>query len=485
MNSVRSLTVFVVAVLSLAVGCGEQDAASGPSGALIAPASAAVFVSIRTDSGSNQWQQAEDLIAKFPDGRRAIDSILSELSDKGVDFEQDLQPALGPETDIVGLDLSGEGEFVGLTQPEDTQKLKDVLAKVDTKTVTREVDGWTAFSDSESALDHFQSAREGGTLEGSSDYQDAVGQVNEDALALVYVNGSALQKELPANGGVPPQAFDSVFGGKVPSMAISLAAQEDGAKVEGAALLTDENLAVAPDNFKAGLPDEVPGGALVYVGFNNLEQALSAYRDALAEADPDVDRDIARIEAEVGVSLEEDVFPLFAGEAALYVRPGFLIPEVTLVTQVDDEQAAVATVDKIVKALAEYLPAVQHVNEVQIDGIDAKEVAVSPPVSVYYAAFDGHLVVTTSRDGIAQLRQDGDRLADDSSFKDALEQAGTPDETAGFAYVNLHDAIPYVLNYVGTVPEEVRRNIEPLESLVLYSSKDGNTLKFAGFLGVD
>ena len=109
MNSVRSLTIFVVAFLALAVGCGEQNAASGPAGASIAPASAAVFVSIRTDSGSEQWQQAEDLIAKFPDGRRAIDSILSELSDKGVDFEQDLQPALGPETDIVGLDLSGEG----------------------------------------------------------------------------------------------------------------------------------------------------------------------------------------------------------------------------------------------------------------------------------------------------------------------------------------------------------------------------------------
>ena len=136
MNSVRSLTVFVVAVLSLAVGCGEQDAASGPSGALIAPASAAVFVSIRTDSGSDQWQQAEDLIAKFPDGRRAIDSILSELSGKGLDFRQDVEPALGPETDIVGLDLSGDGEFVGLTQPEDTQKLKDVLAQVDTKMVT-------------------------------------------------------------------------------------------------------------------------------------------------------------------------------------------------------------------------------------------------------------------------------------------------------------------------------------------------------------
>jgi hypothetical protein len=485
MNSVRTLTVLVLALLSLAVGCGEQGAASGPAGASIAPASAAFFVSIRTDSGSDQWQQAEDLIAKFPDGQRAVDSFLEELSGKGIDFQGDLQPALGPETDIVGLDLSGEGEFVGLTQPDDVQKLKDVLAKLDATVVTRDVDGWTAFAETEAALDQFEAARDDGSLEGSSDYQDALAQVNEDALALVYVNGSAVQDQMPTEPGVPPEALDSLFGGKVPSMAFSLAAQEDGAKVEGAALLADENLAIAPENFKAELPDEIPGGALVYLGFNDLEQALSAYRDALAEADPDVDRDIARIEAELGVSLEEDVFPLFADEAALYVRPGLLIPEVTLITHVEDEQAAMTTVDKVVAALAEYVPAAQQVNEVEIDGIQAKEVAVSPPISVYYAAFDGHLVVTTSRDGIAQLRQDDDRLADDSAFNDALEQAGVPEETAGFAYVNLHEAIPYVLNYVGTIPDEVRRNIEPLESLVLYSSKDGRTLKFAGFLGVD
>jgi Protein of unknown function (DUF3352) len=485
MNDMRALGVLVVAFLVLAVGCGEQNARSGPAGASVAPANAALFVSIRTDSDSEQWQRAGDLLAKFPDGRRAVESVLRGLSDKGVDFATELKPALGPETDIVGLDLSGAGEFVGLTQPDDVQKLNDVLARLDAKMVTREVDGWTAFAESETALDHFESARDGGTLDGSADYQDASGQVNEDALAVVYVNGSAVQKDIPTNQGVRPAAVDSLFGGKVPSMVFSLAAEDNGAKVEGAAILADENLALAPDNFTAELPDEVPGGAFVYVSFNNLEKALSAYRDALAEADPNVDRDIARIEAEVGVSLEEDVFPLFAGEAALYVRPGFLIPEVTLITQVEDEQAAMTTVDKVVAALGEYLPAAQHVNDVEIDGIAAKEVAVSPPVSVYYAAFDGHLVLTTSRDGISQLRQDGDRLADDTDFKAALEQAGMPDETAGFAYVNLHDAIPLVLNYVGTVPDEVRRNIEPLQSLVLYGSRDGRTLKFAGFLGVD
>jgi len=31
----------------------------------------------------------------------------------------------------------------------------------------------------------------------------------------------------------------------------------------------------------------------------------------------------------------------------------------------------------------------------------------------------------------------------------------------------------------------VRANLEPLDHLVLYGSKDGRTLKFSGFLGVD
>jgi Protein of unknown function (DUF3352) len=240
-----------------------------------------------------------------------------------------------------------------------------------------------------------------------------------------------------------------------------------------------------PDNFKADLPEEVPGGALAYVGFNDLERAFSALRDSLAESDPNFDRDLARIEAELGVSLEEDVFPLFADEAALYVRPGFIIPEVTLVTHVEDEQAAMATVGKLVHALAEYVPAAQQVTDVDIDGIPAKEVPIRPPVSIFWAAFDGHLVLSTSRDGIAELRRDDDRLADDADFKAALEQAGMPDETNGFVYVNLHKAIPYVLSLVGDVPAEVRRNLEPLDNLVLYSSKDGKTLKFAGHLGVD
>jgi uncharacterized protein DUF3352 len=487
MNSVRSLTLALVvfAVLPLAVGCGATTA-SGRAGATVAPASAELFLSVRTDLGSDQWKQAANLVEAFPDGDKAIQGVLDQLGAQGIDFTRDVEPALGPETVIVGLDL-GKGEFVGLTQPDDAGKLKALLAKADEELFTRDVDGWMAFADSTAVLDRFESAREDGSLAGSSDYEDAIAEVDQDALALFYLKGGGLQGTIQEEENLPPGALGALFPeGKVPSLAMSLKAEENGLRIAGAAKLAADEGGFAPENFKAELPGEVPGGALVYAGFNDLESSLSALRDAMGEGAPEFDRDLARVEAQLGVSLEEDVFPLLSGETALYVRPGFLIPEVTLVTHVEDESAAMATVGKLVAGLGEYLPAAQRVQDVDIEGIQAKEMPVSPPVSLYWAAFDGHLVVSSSRDGIADLRKDDERLADDRDFRDALERAGVPEETNGFVYVNLHDAIPYVLGLVGGgLPDSVRANLDPLDHLVLYGSKNGRTLKFAGFLAVD
>jgi uncharacterized protein DUF3352 len=490
MSSVRSLALLALlalTVLPLVVGCGATTA-SGPAGATVAPASAQLFFSLRTDSGSGQWKQAENLIEQFPDGDKAAGWLVGQLTAKNLDFQRDVEPALGPETDVVGLDISGQGEFVGLTQPDEAQKLKDVLRQLDEGIVTREVgDGWTAFSDRETNLDLFDSARREGTLAGSSDYEDAMAEVDQDALVRLYLNGGGLEDTIQQEENLPSGALGAVFpGGKVPSLGLSVRAEQNGLRVEGAAKLSGDEGGIAPGNFKAELPDEVPAGALFYADFNDLEGSLSALRDLLGESAPNFDRDLARVEAELGVSLEEDVFPLFSGETAFYVRPGFLIPEITLVTHVDDESAAMATLDKLVAGLREYLPAVQGVQDVDIDGIQGKEMPVRPPFSLYWAAFDGHLVVSSTRDGIAQLRKPDDRLADDSDFRDALENAVVPDETNGFAYVNLRDAIPYLLGLAGEgVPDVVRANLGPLDHLVLYGSKDGRTLKFAGFLGVD
>jgi hypothetical protein len=487
--SFRLLIASLIALVPLVAGCGAESA-SGPEGASVAPASAALFLSVDTSFDSSQWTKARALLAKFPDGERALDSVFDELSGKGVDFERDVKPALGPETDVVGLDLSGEGTFVGLTQPKDVAKLKALLAKGDSNVVTRELDGWTVFSDATSALDEFERARKDGTLADSADYKDTMDELDADAIARAYVNGEAVQQEMQRNADVSPAMFGALLpGGRFPSLAFALEAEGGGVRLEGAGKLAGDETGAAFEPFKAHFPDEVPSGALVYLDFHGLGDQLKSFRDALAQAVPGFDRDLARIEHETRVSLDEDLFPLFANETALYVRRGLLIPEVTLVTHVEDEGAAVPVLDKLFGALHDYLPQTATPQPTTIDGVAAKVVPLAGPVSLYYAAFDGRLVLTTSREGIAALRSDDDRLSGDPDFARALDDAKVPEETTGFGYVDLKTAIPYVLDFLGmsgaTVPADVRANLEPLDKLVFFGTKDGRTVRFTGFLAVD
>ena len=473
MNKAAFVMLLAALVFPVA-GCGEGSSA-GAAGASVAPAASKVFVSLDTSFDSGNWEAARSLLGRFPDGNRAVESILDDLGGRGVDFEQDVKPALGPETDIVALDVTGRGKVVGLTQPEDRATFDALLAKSDEPLVSREIDGWVAFSDSEANLDEFESMRKDGTLDGVDAYQKVSGEVPDDGMAQIYVAASA-------SGSTP---LAGLFGSDAPSFALSLDPQEDGIHIAGAASPATGDL--FPEEFTAELPAAVPGGAFVYLGANDLESQLGALRDALAEVAPDFERDIGKAEAEIGVSLDEDVFPLFAAESALYVRPGFPIPEVTIVTQVDDEQSAVAVIDKLASEAGEYYGSAE-VHTVQIAGVQAKELALNQFVSLFYAAFDGKLVITTSQQGIADLRADGDRLADDEAFKDATEAAGMPSETTGFLYVDLDQALPTVFGLLGFAgeapPDSVQRNVEPLQSLVLYGQRDGDVAKVSGLLSI-
>jgi hypothetical protein len=477
----RSFLVLLALLVPFAAGCGSSSS-SGPAGAEVAPASAQLFLSVATDFDSEEWRQAEEMLENFPDSDKAVGIFLRELGIENADLREDLEPALGPETDLVVLDFAGDGAAVGLTQPEDQAKLEQVLAELDEELVTREIGGWTAFSNSEANLDRFESERSEGTLAGSDPYEEVMAEVDREALVQAFVNGEGVEAPVPAV--------------QVPTLGLSFGAEDGGVRLEGF-VDSGEEAGLLGENFAAGLPDVVPAGAMVYVGANDLEGTFSAARDMLAEAMPEFDADLARVEHELGVSLEEDVFPLFAGETAIYARPGLFIPEVTLVTEVEDEAAAIAALDKLLAGLDEYLPGASTPTEpgastpteVEIAGVTAKEIPITPPIAVYYAAFDGRLVLTSSKDGISSLQEDEDKLAGDEDFQDALEQAGMPDETSGFAYVNLEQAIPYVLGFAeqagDQVPPVVRENLEPLQQLLVYSERDGDAVHFAGFLGVD
>lgn len=477
MNKVALISVVAALALS-ASACGEESS-PGAAGARVAPAGSQVFVSLDTRFDSSSWEAARTLLGKFPDGDRALESFFSELNGMGADFEQDVRPALGPETDFVALDLAGEGKVVGLTQPKDRAKLDALLEKSHDPLVSREIGGWVAFSHSEANLDEFERLRADGTLDADGDYQKVSGEVGDDPLAQVYVAPSAFASH-------EVSYLEPLLGSDAPALAFSLDPQEDGIHLEGAASPATGDL--FPEEFSAELPDQVPGGAFLYAGTNDLERQLGTLRDVLAEAAPAMERDIGRAEAEIGVSLDEDVLPLFSAESALYIRPGFPIPEVTILTQVNDEQGALAVADKLAGEVSEYYRSAE-LHSVDVDGVQAKQLAINELFSLYYAAFDGKLVITTSRQGIADLQAPDESLADDEAFKDATGAAGMPSETTGFLYVDLSKALPTVFGLLGLgmgqpVSGQAEANLEPLQSVVLYGERDGDLARLVGLLSI-
>jgi Protein of unknown function (DUF3352) len=487
--------LLVAALLPVLAGCGSGSDVGAAADAV--PADVFVYASVDTDFDGDRWAAVEEFAARFPGGDNLMQSLADDISsaEEGIDFEADVKPVLGDEVAFVLLDAPpddplAEGapeSFVLLLQPDDEAAFQRLLDKSDPQPVTDEVDGWTVLAENQESLDSFNERLDGPRLDGSEDFQRAMDDLEGGALARVFVNGAKLTELYRADPTAPP--IESVFpGGGLPSFGLTVGAESDSARLDGRAVYDGEN-PLATESYEAELPGRVPGDVLAYFSFNDLETGFSRFRDVAAESDPEAERQLGQAEALLGVSLEEDILPLLSGEGALYLRAGAPIPEVTLVTEIEDEDKALETLDKIVQFAATFEPNAGAVQTVEIDGVEARQIPLEPPVSLYYAAFDGLLVVTTSQEGIVALRQDSDRLSDSEAFDDALDRAGVPDETQGFGYVDLESIVPLVLAFQGVAAEEIdpeaQAFLDPLQSLVFYGDQDDETASFTLFLGVE
>jgi Protein of unknown function (DUF3352) len=504
---VGRLRVFLVALaaaLATALaGCGgEGDGGAPADGAEMAPATAALFVAINTDFEGDQWQAAEELVTQFPASEDAIASFREELENDGLDFEQDVKPALGSEVDIVALtveDLEQEA-LVGLTRPSDREKFEQLAEQGDEPFVYEFVDDWAVFAQDEATIDAFLEARDGDSLAEAERFAETTGGLPEEALATVYVSGEALTEEYEA-AATPEdrEVVECALGdGGIPSMAFSLGAEDDGARLSGA--IVAPNLAT-PEEAGSELVDEVAGDALVFVSVRGLGEQLRELFRCMRGANEEFNDGLAQAELGLGVSIEEDILPLFGEETAIVVYPPpegaepvspaipFAIPTAAFVTQVEDEERALATADRIAERVTSLADATE-VEVLDIAGVEARRVATGGPVDVFFAVFDGKLVVATSPEGIEAAQGDDARLTDDEAFSGAREAAGAPDETTGISYADVADGIDYFLELYESgeseaIPPDVRGNLEPLRSLFFWSETDDDRYTFEGFLEIE
>jgi hypothetical protein len=483
----RALAVGLVAALALAAAaCGGSDevtgGADGPEGAGFAPANAPAFVSVNTDFESDAWKNLQALLEKFPDREQALSQVREGLEAEGVTFDE-LKAALGPETALAVLAFEGEmGTAFGLTEAKDQAKLDALIQKLDAAdtsgddAVKEVVDGWTIISDNRSAIDAAKRAHDGESLSDSDQFDEAMGDLSGDAVVRFYLDGAALSQQLDAQTQGATSSLTG--GGTLKSIAGQVTAADDGigfdvvARTEGA---------TQPKTYASKLVSLVPGDVLLYASFSGVGEQLKQ-----ASSNQQLQQQLGVIQGALGISVTE-LADLLQGEAAFYVRQGSPFPEVTLAVTVENEQQAMTTIDRLAQRLAQFGGGAAP-TATKVGDVDAKRLTIQN-FAIYYAAFDGKLVITSATTGISELAGGGEKLTDDATFKAASEAAEMPDETAGFLYVNIEDAIPLLENFAQTagepLPNEARSNAEPLRSALFYATAEEGKARVKGFLSIE
>ena len=489
----RFLTAALLATLAVGLaGCGggvATTSASGDSGSKLVRSDALAFVAVDSDLGSSQWQQLDELSKKFPGRSKALAQLRQGLAENGVDYEQDVKPALGPEVDIVAISGPGANQTsaVALTKPKDAAKFKALIAKLNAHdqdpsakpAVYKAIDdGWYAVSESQAQIDAALKGSGGAALSDNSTFKAALEKLPGEALVKAYVDGRQLNELIQAQSQKSASPFDpSTLGlDKLEFVAASTSAESDGIRARGVTSGAD----VGGGEFSSKLLDGVPGDALAFLNFRGAGTTDQLKK---LEANPTVVQGLAQIQAVLGVSLD-DILALLHNEVALYVRPGAGIPEVTLALETKDQAAALSTLDRLAARLAattgsQVQPGKQGDHDIKT--VDLGQIA------IHYGGLGDKVVITTGVNGIADYGS-GSKLTDSADFKQAKSAAEMPDSTGGFFYLDLKNSIPLLEGLAGlagqTPPAEVTENVRPLRSFLAWMEGSGSTRTFDAFLEI-
>jgi hypothetical protein len=452
-----------------------------------------VFVSVRTDFASEQWRTVEELVARFPSGQEAIASLLDEIEQDGVDLEQDVKPALGPEVDVAVLALPAGQDtppMVLLTKPTDPGKLEALLTRSGDAPAWAVNDGWYFVAESQEILDRAFSSDT--SLADVPAFADTLERLEGDPVARVFVNGDGLLAAVAdaAAGEAPGLDLGALGVGAFDGAAAGVTAEGQGVRIQGVALSEE---GPEPEAFDDTLAQLAPADALAYAAFGSADESLRELMDAIGAQTPDFDTALAQAQLALGISVEDDLLPIFAGPSAFWIRSGAPVPEITLLLSPEDPDKALVTLDKLTAGLGFIATMRDETAEVaggteSIAGIEAKTLALGD-VTLYYAVVDGHVVLTTAPSGIESLVAGGEPLAGSPAFEEAAQAAGMPDETTGVLYVDVENAFGALedagaLDGSAADQAEVIENVRSLDYLLLYGTGTAGEARVDGFLGI-
>ena len=416
------MKVWLAAALGAFVlaGCGGNDT-GGASAIGLAPADAIGYVELDSSLDSDQWKKVQALLDRFPSKPQLVVELDKQLSEEQLQWDRDVEPALGDTVAAIWVGNTAD-EVVVATQPDDDAKLESLIDKLadqaNTEYVTAEVDGWTVVAEEQSTIDALTAGD--GELADDDGYQAALDELPDERLAFGWVS----ERALPAN--FPKLQFDWIAG--------AIEARDDGASATFVERLTAD----AGQSYTSSRIDQAPADTLAFLSFDT--KSLRGQTSSLAP-----------LTNLLGIRVDQLLADI-EGEGALWVLPAPGYPEVTLVLTTASPERTQAQLRQLFQGA---------------------------PLPIRVAVVDDQVVATTTSPKHALERAKvGGSLADDEDFKEAKDAAGMPDETGGFLYVDVADALPLLslAGYAGVdLPNELLENLRPISSVIAWSQADGTT----------
>ena len=379
--------------------------------------------------------------------------------------------------------------FVGLTQPKDEAKFKQLVAKAnasttspDDKVVYEMFRGWAVIAGKQATIDRFEQASNAASrsLSDESDFTQSMDRLGADSIVRGYVNGQAVMDAVRQYGGSDVEQYIQKAG-TLDWVAFRAGAKSDGigfdAIVHGRPGELFKELGSAED-FEPELPSHVPQNTLFYLAFHGTKGLFAKVQKSELFKTQELGRH---------KQLFDDLDTLLQGENALYLRPGntqvsgvpFKLPEITFVASPGKSEDGALIVDRLLNRELKFRP-----TRTTIDGTSVRKVAQSG-VGLYYGNVDGRLVFTDAPAGIRGFKHPGATLADSDKFGSMKVASGLPDRTPGFVYIDIHSTIPFAEKLAQMrIPESIRRNLKPLDSAVEYAATRSAEAKISFFLRI-
>jgi hypothetical protein len=505
--SVRSLAIVPLALAALATGCGGSTSSSSSGSANAAdavPAGALFYADVNLNHGSSAWQQFATVGKRFPGWQRLVDNAVKSFDDNstGTSYKDDIEPWLGDTAGVAvtSVDLAGATpNWVVFVASKDDGKAKDAISGGHTH-ADGEYNGYSQYTSTTSdgelgvgdgaviiasttqTLHDAIDVRDGkaDSLADEQQFTDAMSRLPADSLVRGYANPSKLAEllSLAQLSGQAGAAGTQQLQGLTKSLdwldsaSFAMLANAGGYSTvfhvhvkDGA----DPGLYGSQATGDSTLTPLVPADAFLFL---SASLPGDTFTKAFTQGFNSSGGQLSQLEQITGLSVSNDIAPLFSGELLLYAAPG-LPARGALLLKPNDPDAAALGLRHIMQFAARTQPQLQ-IRDLP-GGREGQSLELSPGFTFTWERKPGGLIAIGNDSAAGS--DPGQGLLESPDYTSLVDKADLPDGARVAGYLS----IPGILKLV---PTEIDPNLRHLGGVLDWGARDGNEITFGIYVEV-